>query len=304
MEIIKVIPQGFCKGVIRAIQIAKKTVLEYPNQPIYILGMIVHNQYVVDALTELGIQTIDDKNKTRLELLDQIPSGVVILTAHGSSLEVKEKAKKKGLIVIDATCLDVQKTQDAIQEKLQEGYEILYLGKQKHPEAEAMISTDPKHIHLIYDENCAQNVQPQTQKLYLTNQTTMSMMEVSNWIQILKNRFPSLEIQEEICQATRQRQQAILNLKNQGVDSMIIVGDPHSNNTRKLEDVAYSIGIKNVYRIEQASELDISKFTSMNKVAITSGASTPSYLTNQVISYLESQGKINPIVDLNKLLPF
>ena len=140
-----IVPRGYCKGVVRAIEIAKKQA--HQETPVYILGMIVHNQYIVNALEDLGIQTIDRKGKTRLELLDEIDHGKVIITAHGASQKVFDKAKAKGLEVIDASCLDVIKTHDLIQCKLNEGYEILYIGKKGHPEAEGAISIDEDKIH-------------------------------------------------------------------------------------------------------------------------------------------------------------
>ena len=304
MEIIKVIPQGFCKGVIRAIKIAKETLINYPNEDIYILGMIVHNQYVVDALTSLGIKTIDEKGKSRIELLDKIDHGVVILTAHGTSQEVKDKAQEKGLIVVDATCLDVNKTEQTIKEHLLLGYEIFYIGKENHPEANAMLSINPRKIHLISNQEIANTIQIDANKLFLTNQTTMSMMEAKQWIDILQERYPHLEIQEEICTATKMRQQAIYDLANKDIDAMIIVGDPHSNNTRKLEDVARKINIPYVFRIETVHDIQYETFQFFNKIAITSGASTPTYLTNQVISYLQSEGKQDTTIHIEDLLPF
>ena len=118
-----IVPRGYCKGVVRAIEIAKKQA--HQTAPVYILGMIVHNQYIVNALEDLGIQTIDRKGKTRLELLDEIDHGKVIITAHGASQKVFDKAKEKGLEVIDASCLDVIKTHDLIQDKLNEGYDYV-----------------------------------------------------------------------------------------------------------------------------------------------------------------------------------
>lgn len=137
MEVKAIVPRGYCKGVVNAINIAKKA---SQKPPVYILGMIVHNQYIVNALEELGVKTIDHKGKTRLELLDDIDDGTVIITAHGASEQVFLKAQKKGLNVIDASCQDVIKTHDLIKDKLKLGYEILYIGKVGHPEAEGAIS--------------------------------------------------------------------------------------------------------------------------------------------------------------------
>ena len=132
----------------------------------------------------------------------------------------------------------------------------------------------------------------------------MSMLEVKEWIDILLQQYPNLEIQEEICTATKMRQQAIYKLENQHIDAMIIVGDPHSNNTRKLEDVAKSIQIPNVYRIETVNDIEYNAFKDYQKIAITSGASTPSYLTNQVIDYLKANGNHSKEIVIEQLLPF
>ena len=148
MQIKKVIPSGYCKGVINAIEIAKKARRDNMDTPIYILGMIVHNSYVTEALNTLDIITLDDKKKTKEELLDEIDSGIVIFTAHGIAESIKEKAIDKGLKIIDASCSDVIKTQDIIKEKIKEGFNVLYIGKKNHPEALAVLSIS-QNIHLI-----------------------------------------------------------------------------------------------------------------------------------------------------------
>ncbi|MDE6475290.1 MAG: 4-hydroxy-3-methylbut-2-enyl diphosphate reductase [Erysipelotrichaceae bacterium] len=285
MEIIKVAPRGYCKGVVRAIQIAKEAAKQYPQEPIYVLGMLVHNRYVIEALKQFHIHTIDDKSKTREELLDQIPSGVVIFTAHGISQQAIEKAEKKGLKWIDASCPDVVKTQDIIKEKLQEGYEILYIGKKFHPEAEAICSLSSR-IHLI------ENIQDipsslQTSKLFVTNQTTMSMFDVEHLFQAIQTQYPHVLLCEEICNATRVRQEAIAQLKGQEIDTLFVVGDPHSNNSNRLAQIGKEQGIQNVYLIDDVTQIKSSYLIDAKKVAVTSGASTPTYLTNQVIQYLE-----------------
>ena len=285
MEVIKVIPQGFCKGVVRAIQIAEKTATEYPNLPIYVLGMIVHNKYVVASLEKLGIITLEAKNQSRQELLASIDEGVVIITAHGVNPEVIAAALKKGLIVVDATCPDVKETQQLLTSKLQQGYDIVYFGVKGHPEAEAMCSLDEKHIHLVYDEKTLNELNIENSKILVTNQTTMSVLEIESWIEIIKTNFPTAQVQPEICSATRRRQQAVLELQN--IDALFVVGDPSSNNTLKLADIAKQIDIKNVYLVEQVADINNLELNTFKKVAVTSGASTPSYLTDGVIEYLQ-----------------
>ena len=302
MQVKAITPRGYCKGVVRAIEIAKNAQNE--QQPIYILGMIVHNQYIVDALKERDIQTIDIPGQTRLELLDQIQHGTVIVTAHGASEQVFEKAKNKGLNVIDASCLDVIKTHDLIKEKLNEGYDILYIGKKGHPEAEGAISIDEKRVHLITSKNDIQMMDP-NKHYVMTNQTTMSLYDVYDLCEYAKTILPHVTIEKETCTATKIRQEAIKNME-EDIDIVFIVGDPHSNNTQKLASIASEK--KEVHMIESLDDLNINWLKGKKKAAVSSGASTPTYLTNQVIEFLHQFNENDPQtffkqpIDLTKIL--
>ena len=302
MQVKAITPRGYCKGVVRAIEIAKNAQNE--QQPIYILGMIVHNQYIVDALKERGIQTIDIPGQTRLELLDQIQHGTVIVTAHGASDQVFEKAKNKGLNVIDASCLDVIKTHDLIKEKLNEGYDILYIGKKGHPEAEGAISIDEKRVHLITSKNDIQMMDP-NKHYVMTNQTTMSLYDVYDLCEYAKTILPHVTIEKETCTATKIRQEAIKNME-EDIDIVFIVGDSHSNNTQKLASIASEK--KEVHMIESLDDLNINWLKGKKKAAVSSGASTPTYLTNQVIEFLHQFNENDPQtffkqpIDLTKIL--
>ena len=302
MQVKAITPRGYCKGVVRAIEIAKNAQNE--QQPIYILGMIVHNQYIVEALKKRGIQTIDIPGQTRLELLDQIQHGTVIVTAHGASEQVFQKAKNKGLNVIDASCLDVIKTHDLIKEKLNEGYDILYIGKKGHPEAEGAISIDEKRVHLITSKNDIQMMDP-NKHYVMTNQTTMSLYDVYDLCEYAKTILPHVTIEKETCTATKIRQEAIKNME-EDIDIVFIVGDPHSNNTQKLASIASEK--KEVHMIESLDDLNINWLKGKKKAAVSSGASTPTYLTNQVIEFLHQFNENDPQtffkqpIDLTKIL--
>ena len=302
MQVKAITPRGYCKGVVRAIEIAKNAQNE--QQPIYILGMIVHNQYIVDALKERGIQTIDIPGQTRLELLDQIQHGTVIVTAHGASEQVFEKAKNKGLNVIDASCLDVIKTHDLIKKKLNEGYDILYIGKKGHPEAEGAISIDEKRVHLITSKNDIQMMDP-NKHYVMTNQTTMSLYDVYDLCEYAKTILPHVTIEKETCTATKIRQEAIKNME-EDIDIVFIVGDPHSNNTQKLASIASEK--KEVHMIESLDDLNINWLKGKKKAAVSSGASTPTHFTNHVIEFLHQFNENDPQtffkqpIDLTKIL--
>ncbi|MEG0365702.1 MAG: 4-hydroxy-3-methylbut-2-enyl diphosphate reductase [Coprobacillus sp.] len=295
-------PRGYCKGVVRAIDIVKKA--SELEGPIYILGMIVHNRYIVSALKELGVKTIDHKDKTRLELLDEIDSGTVIITAHGAGDQVFIKAKEKGLNVIDASCLDVIKTHELIKDRINDGYEILYIGKKGHPEAEGAILIDEDKIHLITNKDDIDKLN-KNKRYVMTNQTTMSLYDVFDLCEYASQVLPHVEIAKETCTATKIRQEAIKNI-DKDVDIVFIVGDPHSNNTKKLASIASEN--REVYMIESIEDLEIQSLLGKKKAAVSSGASTPTYLTNQVIDYLEQfdennkETYIKPIIEKDKIL--
>ena len=282
MEIISVVPRGYCQGVVRAIQIAKDTVKKYPNQKISMLGMLVHNQYVVNECKALGIHCLEDKIASRLELLDEIDTGVVIITAHGASDAVYEKAKNKGLIVVDATCLDVNKTHILVKKHVQNG-DVIYIGKKNHPEAEGTIGLSNR-VHLVSEKSDLDKL-PNLENILITCQTTLSLLDTESLIEETRKKFPKANVAPEICNATRIRQEAVLNLKD--IDVLYVVGDPHSNNTNQLKKSAETIGIKHAYLIETSHDIHEEELINQNRIAVTSGSSTPTALTNNVIEVLK-----------------
>ena len=279
------IPSGYCKGVVNAIKLAKQTRIDNPNDNIYILGMLVHNSYVSQELEQLGIITLDDSKKSKLQLLDEINEGIVIFTAHGISNNVKQKAIDKGLKYVDASCVDVLKTQNIIKEYIDKGYDVIYFGKEKHPEAEAVISIS-SHIHLVTNIDQLLSLNLKNDKIFLTNQTTMSYLELTSLIDKAKQLYPNIIVQEEICNATSSRQLAITNLSD--CDLLYVVGDIKSNNTNKLVDIGKKQGIKKVLLIQNFNDINANDLKDVNKIYVTAGASTPPVLIDEVISYLRS----------------
>lgn len=282
MKVIPISPRGYCKGVVNAINIAKK---QAHKENVQILGMIVHNQYVVDALEKLGIKTIENNQKTRLEMLERINNGTVVFTAHGVGDDVKEKAKAKNLNIIDATCPDVTKSHDLIRNYLKDGYEILYIGKHGHPESEGARAIDYQKVHLITEKADIKKVKLGP-KYVITNQTTMSLYDIFDICEYAKKIIPDLIIAEETCNATKVRQEAIKNMA-QEIDVVFIVGDPHSNNTQKLAAIAKKLPNKTVYLIETVKDIKPEMLKNKTVAGVSAGASTPTYLTNLVISYLK-----------------
>ncbi len=284
MEIRKVIPSGYCKGVVNAIRLAKQTRIDNPEDKIYVLGMLVHNSYVSEELSALGIITLDDSRKSKEELLDEINEGIIIFTAHGISEKIKNKVIAKGLRYVDASCVDVLKTQSVIKEKLQDGYDVIYFGKRKHPEAEAVISISDK-IHLVTDQSDLEDLVIDNDKIFLTNQTTMSYLELKDLIASAQQKYPDIIIQKEICNATSSRQEAIYKL--QDCDLLFVVGDIKSNNTNKLVEVGKQSGIKKVLLIQNYKDINEDDLKDVNRIYVTAGASTPPLLINEVIDHLK-----------------
>lgn len=285
MKVIKISPRGYCYGVVDAMVIARNAALDKSlPRPIYILGMIVHNKHVTDAFNQEGIITLDGKN--RKEILEKVDKGTVIFTAHGISPEVRELAKEKGLITIDATCPDVTRTHELIREKEQESYEIIYIGKKGHPEPEGAVGVAPHIVHLVETEEDVNNLNVEHDKIIVTNQTTMSQWDVSHIMELLKRKFPHAEFYNEICNATQIRQEAVAKQASEA-DVTIVVGDPKSNNSNRLAQVSEEIAGTKAYRIGDVSELNIDWIKDAKTVAVTSGASTPTPITKEVISFLE-----------------
>ncbi|MCD1260975.1 4-hydroxy-3-methylbut-2-enyl diphosphate reductase [Paenibacillus athensensis] len=308
MEVIKISPRGYCYGVVDAMALAAEAArnLNLPR-PVYILGMIVHNAHVTEFFNEEGIITLDGEN--RLEILEQVEKGTVIFTAHGVSPEVRRRAREKGLTVVDATCPDVTKTHVLIREKVAEGYEVIYIGKKGHPEPEGAVGVAPGRVHLIERLEEADQLELTAERILITNQTTMSQWDIKHIMNRLLERFPRAEIHNEICLATQVRQEAVAEQAKQA-ELVIVVGDPKSNNSNRLAQVSEEIAGVKAYRIADITELDRAWLEGISKVAVTSGASTPTPITKEVIHYLEAYDpkdettwEVKRSINMKKLIP-
>lgn len=285
MKVIKISPRGYCYGVVDAMVIARNAALDKTlPRPIYILGMIVHNKHVTDAFEEEGIITLDGSNRN--EIIEQVDSGTVIFTAHGVSPEIRKIAEKKGLVTLDATCPDVTATHDLIREKQAEGYQIIYIGKKGHPEPEGAVGVAPDVVHLVQKDEDVEALTLNSDKIIVTNQTTMSQWDVLDIMDKVKEKFPHAEVHKEICLATQVRQEAVAEQAGKA-DVLIVVGDPKSNNSNRLAQVSQEIAGTRAYRIADISELNLEWLKDAETVAVTSGASTPTPITKEVISFLE-----------------
>ena len=276
-------PHGYCGGVKKAIDKVTDA-LNDPNVvlPVYLLGNIIHNKYVTEKLQNLGAITIEAKGRTRYEMLDDIDKGTVIFSAHGVSDRVREKAKSKNLNIIDASCPNVLFIENKITDFLRKGYEILYIGTLNHPECEAVLEIDPK-IHL-YSENFNLSSLVDN-KVYVTNQTTLSLYEINNIYDKIKNELKDVIIDNKICNATTKRQEALISSK---ADLTIVVGDKLSSNSKKLCEISETLGGTKAILVETLKDLDNICFNGIETINLTSAASTPEELLNSIYEALKN----------------
>lgn len=302
MKVIAITPRGYCKGVVNSIKIALDTKEKY-NCPIYILGEIVHNKNVTNALAKLNIISLDISKKTKEEYIDEINEGVIILSAHGSSEAIKNRIKNKNLILVDSTCPFVYKSFDIIKE-YSKNHDIIYVGKKNHEEALAAKSLNENKVHIIESPNEINNLNINSTPV-VTNQTTMSKNDINEVFENVKNIYNDAILIDEQCNATSLRQNAILNC-NEQIDLFYVVGDTNSNNSKKLCSLASKKA--KTYLINDVRDINIEDLQNCETVAVTSGASTPTYLTNQVIDFLEKfnyndiNTHIKPLVLEDKIL--
>jgi 4-hydroxy-3-methylbut-2-enyl diphosphate reductase len=292
MEVIKVSPRGYCYGVVDAMEIARKAARDpLTPRPIHIVGLIVHNRLAVEELTKLGIITLDGPD--RVAILEQVTSGTVVFTAHGVSPLVKERARERGLHVIDATCPDVTKTHDLVRAWVAQDYKVLYIGKKGHPEPEGVVGEAPQSVHLVEtagDLACIPPEYSNAERLAVTTQTTLSQWDTRELIELIRARYPHVVVQSEICRATQDRQEAVARMAV-GADLTIVVGDPRSNNTNRLVQVAEEIAHSHAVRIDSVADLRPEMLAGHKRIAVTAGASTPSHITRAVIKAVEVFGR-------------
>ncbi|MHB8573177.1 MAG: 4-hydroxy-3-methylbut-2-enyl diphosphate reductase [Candidatus Dormibacteria bacterium] len=285
MEVVRITPRGYCHGVVDAIKIARKEARETEG-PIHMLGYLVHNEHVTDDLKQEGVSLVDAPD--RLSGLDLIQEGTVILTAHGVSPAVKERALARGLRVVDATCSDVVRTHDLVKDLVGRGYTVVYIGKRGHPEPEGVIGEAPGRVHLVENPEDVEalRLDPAT-PLAVTCQTTLSVWDTDELIGLIQDRYPSVEVHNEICRATQERQEAAVAAAAD-CDVVIVVGSARSSNSRRLVQVVQDRVGRPAHLIDTLADLDLEWLRGAARVGVTSGASTPSQITREVIHFLEA----------------
>ena len=284
MDVLRITPRGFCHGVVDAIRLANEAGSQHQG-PVYMLGYLVHNAHVVNELAENGVRLVDFDD--RMAGLEQIQHGTVILTAHGVSPAVKQRAIDKGLTVIDATCSDVYITHDLIIDLVSLGYEIIYVGKPGHPEPDGAIGEAPGHVHLVSTVEDVARLNLENDRLAVTTQTTLSIWDTQDVIDAVVAKYPHVEVHNDICLATQDRQEAAVKAA-EVCDLVVVVGSDRSSNSHRLVEVVRNVKQTPAYLVDSADEVDLSWFKPGMRVGVTAGASTPARVTRQVIELIEA----------------
>ena len=265
---------GFCMGVKRAMQIALETA-QKTDSKVYTCGPLIHNPQAIEYLKEQGVETSSDWR--------QIREGTVIIRAHGMPRENIDEIESKGLKTVDATCPHVKTSQKHIKKYSELGYFIYIIGDHDHPEILSLQSF-AKDFQVIGNLDAAKAVSHKD-KIMVISQTTFNADEYKNISECLKANANEAVICNSICQATSLRQNEIKQLASEA-DAVVIVGGKSSANTKRLAQIASEI-CPNTKHIETEAELNPKDFEGCKTIAVSAGASTPDFITNKVIEYLE-----------------
>ena len=286
-------PRGFCAGVERAIEIVKKSLKKY-GAPVYIRHEIVHNKYVVENLKSMGAIFIEDldeiKDKTR----------PVIFSAHGVPKSVPKDAQLKKIEYIDATCPLVSKVHKEAEQLSKNDFQIILIGHKNHPEVVGTMGQISKDsIDLIETNEAAENYKNiKNKKLSYITQTTLSIDDTSEIIEVLKRRFPKIKepVKDDICYATTNRQLAVKKIAK-SCEMFFIIGSKNSSNSKRLVEVAKKSGCSEAYLVTSNEKVPIKEILKCNNIGISSGASAPEILVKKFIDKI----KENSEVEINEI---
>ena len=283
-ELELIAPRGYCAGVDRAIETVER-VLDELGPPVYVRGEIVHNTHVVSTLRDRGAVFVASES--------DVPRGeTIVLSAHGVSPEVRRVCAERGLNVIDATCPLVSKVHAQVRRFAGRGATVFLVGHDGHEEVVGTRGEAPEAVALIETVEDAETVQvADPENVALTTQTTLSVDDTAEIVEVLKRRFPALSGSKlsDICYATQNRQDAVRGAVGAGADLVLVVGSRNSSNSNRMVEVARDRGAES-HLIDNLSELDPSWLEGKSHVALTSGASAPEVLVQEVADALARAG--------------
>ena len=277
-------PRGYCAGVDRAV-IAVEKALDHYGAPVYVRKQIVHNIHVVSTLEKRGAIFVNE--------VDEVPTGsILVFSAHGVAPAIVKEAEERGLQTIDATCPLVTKVHREVQRFAKENYDILLVGHEGHEEVEGTAGEAPEIVQVVDKQDSVDKATVKDpNKVVWLSQTTLSVDETMETVTKLREKFPTLQNppSDDICYATQNRQVAIKKV-GAASDLVVVVGSANSSNTVRLVEVALQAGAKASYRIDYASEMKDEWFEGVETVGVSSGASVPEELVQEVIECLAKRG--------------
>ncbi|HEX2417210.1 MAG TPA: 4-hydroxy-3-methylbut-2-enyl diphosphate reductase [Micromonosporaceae bacterium] len=277
-------PRGYCAGVDRAVEVVERA-LDLYGAPVYVRKQIVHNRHVVETLEQRGAIFVEEN--------DEVPEGAtVVFSAHGVAPEVYEQARQRNLKAIDATCPLVTKVHQEARRFANEGYDIVLIGHEGHEEVVGTMGEAPASIQLVDGPDEVDKVQVKDpSKVVWLSQTTLSVDETMQTVDRLKQKLPLLQAppSDDICYATQNRQQVVKEIAPQ-CDVVIVVGSVNSSNSQRLREVAVDAGARAGYLVDFAHEISEDWLDGATTVGLTSGASVPDELVQQVLGWLAERG--------------
>jgi 4-hydroxy-3-methylbut-2-enyl diphosphate reductase len=293
-------PRGYCAGVDRAVVTVEKA-LETYGPPVYVRKEIVHNRYVVEQLAARGAIFVDET--------EEVPEGaLVVFSAHGVSPAVHASAAERGLRTIDATCPLVTKVHQEVKRFARDDYDILLVGHNGHEEVDGTTGEAPERVQLVDGPEDVHKVTVRDpSKVVWLSQTTLSVDETMERVDALRERFPDLQNppSDDICYATQNRQVAVKAMAPE-CDLVLVVGSRNSSNSKRLVEVARQAGAPASYLIDYATEIDPEWLTGVETVGVTSGASVPEVLVEQVLAHLAERGwtEVEEVTTANEKIAF
>ncbi len=267
---------GFCFGVKRAVDMVYEQIEDAKERPIYTYGPIIHNEEVVNELAEKGVRVIAED-----EDLHGLEPGTVIIRSHGVGRKVKEDLENAGFSIVDATCPFVQKIHRYVAKYAEDGYFVLIVGSESHPEVQGIVGWMPNDSYaVISTPQDLENLALAGEKICIVSQTTFNYNKFQELVEIIRKKGYDILVLNTICNATEERQSEAATIARE-VDAMIVIGGKHSSNTQKLFEICKK-ECQDTYYIQTKENLDLSVLQSISNVGITAGASTPNKIIEEV----------------------
>jgi len=281
MKVLVAAKCGFCPGVRNAISTAEKILAEAESdEPVYSLGPVIHNKDEVERLRKAGLQTVDS--------VDQMDSGTVLIRSHGVAPSELDRLNQQGFQIVDATCVLVKRLQQIVKQLEAEGYEVVIIGEENHPEVQGVVGC-VRDVVVVAGEDDLHKL-PRDGKLGIVCQTTQSPERLGSMLGAIgRGSFRELKVINTLCKEAIKRQESAIELCQQ-VDIMFVLGGLHSANTRRLADLCKKYN-EATFHLQNWDELDKNVIFGKKVAGVTAGASTPNWVIEEFVKHLEGFGE-------------